>query len=133
MALFPGEEAAPDIGDDIVLGRFRFRVVYRIAGDDQGVAIHIFGPRLGVEEEVLRFDCFHHQPHYHLGWSYRDERFIEIDHPDPFSWAIEQIQSKFEGLLAAAEADPMTVDELAGLPDAVRATRQLGETHERDA
>lgn len=133
MALFPGDKAAPSTGNDIALGRFRFRVVYRFAGDDQGLTIHVFGPRLGSEEEVLRFDCFRNQPHYHLGWSYRDERFIEIQDSAPFNWAVQQIRSSMSELLVAVEADSMDDSELAGFSDAADATQLLGETIERDA
>ncbi len=133
MALFPGEKAAPSTGNDIALGRFKFRVVYRIAGDDQGLTIHVFGPRLGSEEEVLRFDCFRNQPHYHLGWSYRDERFIEIQDSEAFSWAVQQIRASMSELLDAAEADSMNNSELAGLSNAADAIQLLGETIERDA
>ena len=133
MALFPGEKAAPSSGKDITLGRFRFRVVYRLAEDDQGLTIHVFGPRLGSKEEVLRFDCFRNQPHYHLGWSYRDERFVEILDPAPFSWAVHQIRFSMNELLVLAEADSMDDSELAGLSDAADAVQLLGESIERDA
>lgn len=133
MALFAGEKAAPSTGKDIVLGRFRFRVVYRIAGDDQGITIHVFGPRSGSEEEVLRFDCFRDKPHYHLGWSYRDERFTEIEDSAPFDWAVRKIRSDLGSLLRAAGADSMENDELAGLAETAKQIQRLGEAVERDA
>ena len=133
MAFFPGEKPAPATGNDMSLGRFMLRVVFRISGDDQGPTIHVFGPRLGSEEEVLRFDCFRDQPHYHLGWSYRDERFTEIQNSAPFDWAVRQIRSTMTELLIAAEADAMDDSEVAGLTDAADAIQRLGETIERDA
>lgn len=132
MALFRGNKAAASTGNDILLGRFKFRVVYRVAGDDQGLTIHVFGPRLGSAEEVLRFDCFRDQPHYHLGWSYRDERFTEIQDSAPFDWAVRQIRSNMNALLDSAEADSMNDSEVAGLLDAADLIQHLGETIERD-
>lgn len=130
MALYPGEKAAPSTGDDVLVGRFTFRVVYRLAGSDEGLAIHIFGPVGGCEEEVLRFDCFRDQPHYHLGWSYRDERFIDISASRPFEWALDQIGSRMDQLLRAAGADSMEQVEMDGLPEALEAMRKLGEALE---
>lgn len=124
--LFPGQPAAADRGDDIAVGRFRFRLVHRRVEGDQGLAIHVFGPRKGVEEEVLRFDCFLNQPHYHLGWSYRDERFIEIEAADPFAWVLERIQTGLNALLGQAGADLMEAVELEALPAAVAVMRRRG-------
>ena len=132
MAFFPGEKPALATGYDISLGRFMFRVVYRISGDDQGPTIQVFGLRLGSEEEVPRFDCFRDQPHYHLGLSYRDERFTEIQDSAPFDWAVRQIRSNMNELLSAAEADFMDYSEVEGLFEAAGAIQQLGETTERD-
>ncbi len=114
-------------GNEIALGRFRFRVAYRTVEGDGGLTIHVFGPRAGAEEEVLRFDCFRDCPHYHLGWSYRDERFIEIQSADPFSWSVSEIRSNLNALLRAAVADPLRETESAGLGETCVALERLGE------
>ena len=74
--LYGGGAAAFRDADVIALGRFRFAARWRVAGLAKGVTIHVFGPARGMNEEVLRFDCFDQPAHYRLGWSYRDEPFI---------------------------------------------------------
>jgi hypothetical protein len=112
--------------ESIRVGRFEFRVVYREVGGDEGVTVHLFGPHQGASEEVLRFDCFREQPHYHLGWSYRDEPFTRIESADPFEWTLEQLASDLNGLLAQAAAEPMSRDELDELKTAVAEIRRRG-------
>ena len=115
-----GERPQDAVIEDLVLGSLRFRVVYRVLSSDEGIAIHVFGPtRAGSEEEVLRFDCFANEPHYHLGWSYRDEPFIRITAPNPLTWTLHAIENRLGALLDEAGAAPMTETERAGLPEIV--------------
>ncbi|MEM8767541.1 MAG: hypothetical protein AAGE43_08870, partial [Pseudomonadota bacterium] len=86
------------------LGRFSIRDADRQVGDDGGPALHVYGPCGDKEEEVLRFDCFAKEPHYHLGWSYRDEPFHRIAAADPFAWALAELGSDANRYLTAAEA-----------------------------
>ncbi len=84
---------------------YTFALVYRDVKIDKGLALHVFGPVDGDREEILRFDCFEVSPHYHLGWSYRDEPFIEISDPDPFAWTIDTLKSSFEDFVILAKGD----------------------------
>lgn len=84
---------------------YTFALTYRDVDVDRGPTIHVFGPVNGTREEILRFDCFEKNPHYHLGWSYRDERFVKINDPEPFQWAIECLKNSFEDFVARANAD----------------------------
>ncbi len=97
---------------DLELGRFRFRLLARQAGGDGGITIHVFGPVASSQEEVLRFDCFEKRPHYHLGWSYRQESFVPIDAEDPLAWALDALRTRTPELLERADAEPMTGREL---------------------
>ena len=93
-------------------GRFRFEVAYRDLGDDRGLAIHVFGPTSTTPDaEVLRFDCFEKQPHYHVAWSYRNDPFIPIEAEDPFSWAVAKLTNDLPKLLEQAAALPMNETE----------------------
>jgi len=132
-ASFRGEAAAPSRGNDVVLGRFTFRLVHRVVAGDRGLTLHVFGPHQEREEEVLRFDCFDRRPHYHLGWSYRAEQFVEVAAVDPLAWTLDEIERRMPRLLTRAEADPMNSVELDGLGAAVRRIRQWRRQLDRDA
>ena len=111
---------------EFTVGRFRVRVAYRHVSTDEGVTLHVFGPTDAGEEEVLRFDCFKNQPHYHLGWSYRSEPFIPIESADPLAWAIEQLRSQPNELLSAAGALPFDDQELTELSHELENIREAG-------
>ena len=63
-------------GEDVMVGKgtVRFKLGYREAISDQGVSISVYADVAGEEAELLRFDCFEHQPHYHYGPEKKDER-----------------------------------------------------------
>ena len=134
MSFRTGEPPRADTGDDLEVGRFRFRLAYRRVGEDRGLAIHVFGPRGGTDEEVLRFDCFEVEPHYHLGWSYRDAPFIPISATDPYAWALEQIATRVNELLEQADAETMSDAEAQLLTDTVATLANRGrELHSTQA
>ncbi len=101
---FPTNPADPSRATQSV-GPYRFSLEHRDVGGDGGLTIHVFGPKNGNDEELLRFDRFRTAPHYHLGLSYRDAPSIRIDDPHPFRWALELLASSFETLLDDAGAD----------------------------
>ena len=109
-------------------GRFRFEVAYRDLGDDRGLAIHVFGPTSTTPDaEVLRFDCFENQPHYHVAWSYRNDPFIPIEAEDPFSWAVAKLTSDLPDLLEKADGLPMDELEQSNLAVTLQAVQSEGE------
>ncbi len=108
------------------LGRYTFKLADRDLGDDGGLAIHVYGPTLSGDEEVLRFDCFRHQPHYHIAWSYRDDPFIPIEATDPFAWAIDKLRTDFVQLLAEADAVPASAEELHELDEVLNSLALSG-------
>lgn len=109
-------------------GRFTLQVQYRNVDGDSGLCIHVFGPTaISAREEVLRFDCFNNQPHYHLAWSYRRDPFITIEDSDPFSWALGKLRTNINELLQAAEAVEMTPVELQLLQESLSLLRIAGE------
>ena len=113
---------------ELIAGRYRFRAIYRVVDTDHGITINVYGPRDSDTEEVLRFDCFAADPHFHLGWSYLDRPYIPIDDPDPLKWAFRKLSTLNE-LLASADADLMTAPESSSirrlLPEFEAKTRRL--------
>src|SRR5436305_12427499 len=53
----------------ITAGALRFGIEYRRLQNDQGICIHVFAGPDDRQDEVLRFDCFEREPHYHYAWS----------------------------------------------------------------
>ena len=64
--------------------------------------------------EVLRFDCFEKQPHYHVGFS---EPPVPIEAPDAFRWAVEKLRRDLGKLLRHAGALPLNANEEDRLAD----------------
>ena len=77
--------------------------------DDRGVSIHVFAEVGGERQEVLRFDCFQEDPHYHyVSWSARSNEMLHIDpvaDGDPLAWALERIRTRLPQMLERAGAD----------------------------
>ncbi|MEO1324154.1 MAG: hypothetical protein AAFV59_14225 [Pseudomonadota bacterium] len=107
----------------VVLGRFDFYAVWREVQKASGITIHVFGPRRGDREEVLRFDCFDLPAHFHLGWSYLDQPYIIIEDPDPVAWSFREMEINMNTLLAEADADSMERIEIENLKNALAVLR----------
>ena len=108
--------------------------------DDRGVSLHVVGLVDGVLREVLRFDCFVEDPHYHyVSWREKANEVLHLDpvaDGDPLAWALERLRSRLPQMLARAGAPELAraVDARAierALPAiteaAQRARRQAGE------
>ena len=102
--------AVHDRGDTVLeAGSVRFGIEFRELGDDRGIAIHVLGDVGDEEVELLTFDCFEEEPHYHYGPRAKNQR-LYLDTttvPDPLDWAL----SLFKG----GKLAPML--ERAGYPD----------------
>lgn len=112
------------------VGPYQFALTRREVGTDSGLTLHVFGPVGGAVEEILRFDCFEQQPHYHLGWSYRDVPFIEIEAPQPFEWMLDYLEQSFDRLIVDAGADSESISgaELKAVLERIRAAGRKLET-----
>ena len=91
--------------------------------NDSGVSLHVFGGRGDDRLELIRFDCFDEDPHYHyVNWQARSNQMIHIDPAalgDPATWAIERIRSHLPEMLTRAGAgniassvDPSAVEAI---------------------
>ena len=89
------------IGEDAI----KFGVEYRDLLSDQGVCIHVLGDVSEDEEhELLRFDCFDHEPHYHYGPQKRNERLMldKTTAGDSLDWTLQQIRSRLPEMIGRA-------------------------------
>jgi hypothetical protein len=87
---------------DVVIeaGAIRFGLEFRTLAADGGQAIHVLGDVAGQEIELLAFDCFRNEPHYHYGPRNKNERIFwdRTLVPDTLRWTLDQFK---EGRLAA--------------------------------
>ena len=79
-------------GDVIVeVGPVRVGLEFREFGTDRGVAIHVLGDIGDEEIELLTFDCFEKEPHYHYGPRNKNQR-LYLDTttvPDSLRWTLD--------------------------------------------
>src|SRR5688572_31874949 len=71
---------------------------------DQGVCIHVMGSPGGVMKELLRFDCFDQEPHYHYAPLEKNERLFldKTTAGNPLGWALKQLRSRLPEMLEYA-------------------------------
>ena len=92
-------------GTDIFeAGNIRFGLEMRLQnGGDGGLAIHVLADLAGTpgrvfteETELLAFDCFRDDPHYHYGPRNKNHRIFwdKTLIPDPLGWCLDQFKSK---------------------------------------
>ena len=100
---------------DLEVGGLTFRAEYRTQGDDRGPAIRVFGDVNGEPKQVLRFDCFEDDPHYHYDPTGMNLKFSmdELTMGDPLSFSLAQI-GKHVG----------TMTDKAGFPEAAARVNQ---------
>lgn len=76
--------------------------------DDRGVSLHVVAHQDGEARELLRFDCFQEDPHYHyVSWRERANDMIHLDpiaDGDALAWALERLRTRLAPMLARAGA-----------------------------
>ena len=100
------------------VGRFKFDVSYRRMRGDQGVSIRVSGPVDDETRELLRFDCFDNRPHYHVE-VYGKNEITAIEDDDATEWSLKVLTERFEGLVDAAGADALNLQERDSLDNAL--------------
>ena len=85
-------------------GSITFRLGYRDLMSDQGVGINVMGEVDGEPVELLRFDCFDHEPHYHYGPEKKDERLMldRTTEGDSLAWALGQLETRLPQMVERA-------------------------------
>ena len=87
-----------------LVGAVEFGIEYRDFAGDEGLAIHIYGAVSNRRAELIRFDCFRNQPHYHYGPEGKNEA-LDFDYTangDPLTWALERLYSRLIPMLVRA-------------------------------
>ena len=129
-------------GTDIFeAGNIRFGLEMRKqAGGDGGLAIHVLADLAGTpgrvfteETELLAFDCFREDPHYHYGPRNKNHRifFDKTLVPDTLGWTLEQFKSKKLAAMieragypgVAADLDQHLIDSI--MPEMEKRAREM--------
>ena len=75
------------------VGGVELHVDQRSLGADGGPSVRVYGEAGGENIQLLRFDCFRKDPHYHYDPSGKnDQRSLDTASvPDSVAWTIEQL------------------------------------------
>ena len=109
----------------------RFAVDYRTTKTDRGPSLQILCDVDGQTVQLLRFDCFLHEPHFHYDPQGKNNR-IFLNTPrvsDPIAWTIDYLRGNMSSLVRIAgygrladRLDSMALD--AALPGVEKALRE---------
>lgn len=120
---------------DVEVGGVRLNVEYRRFGGDRGPAVRVYGDVEGRPVQLLRFDCFENDPHYHYDPEGRDDHRKLNPHevPDPVAWTLAQLSGNLVSMIRTAGydtvADRVDQDVVAeALPRVEAAIRELSRT-----
>jgi hypothetical protein len=87
----------------LALGGLEFEVLRRDVGEDGGTSIEIFGEVAGQRTQVLRFDCFRLDPHYHMPPAAPGQLAIDpAKVGDPLEWALACARDRVPEMLRSA-------------------------------
>ena len=97
MALKQRRTVTHNRGDEVFeVGNIKFGLEFRELPtiNDRGLAIHVLGDVAGQEIEILAFDCFEKEPHYHYGPRNKNIRLYwdTTVIPDTLQWTLEQFK-----------------------------------------
>lgn len=89
---------------ELAIGGVKFKVEYRHFGGDRGPAVRVYGDVDGREVELLRFDCFEKEPHYHYDPGDQDHRWNldPLTMGDPTEFSLAQIKTRLKDMIAKA-------------------------------
>lgn len=89
---------------EVELGGLRFRVEFRSTPEDRGPAIRVFGDVDGQPKQILRFDCFEDDPHYHYDPTGTNTMFHldPLTMGSPLEFSLNQIGQRVIEMIAKA-------------------------------
>jgi hypothetical protein len=85
-------------------GGLRFSVEYRSTRTDRGPSLQILGDVDGKPVQLLRFDCFEQQPHFHYDPDGKNNRIFlnKARVSDPVAWTIDYLRGNVTPLVRIA-------------------------------
>ncbi len=113
----------------VLAGHLTFVLCYRALGGDGGMAVEVHGETghpetIAKRTQLLRFDCFERDPHYHLDPDGKNTVLKLPPEADNLSWTAHSIQNNLPGLIRLAgfpeTADRVNVEEVAGSMKQIR-------------
>jgi hypothetical protein len=117
---------------DFEVGGVRINVEYRNFGGDRGPAVRVYGDVDGQPVQLLRFDCFEKDPHYHYAPDGHDDhrKLKGQEVPDPAAWTLAQLAGNLVSMIRTAGYDAVAdrVDQGAvadAIPRVEAAIREL--------
>jgi len=86
------------------VGSVELHVDERNFGSDGGPSVRVYGEADGDNVQLLRFDCFRKDPHYHYDPSGKnDQRALDkVSVPDSIAWTIEQLGQNLAEMIHTA-------------------------------
>lgn len=118
---------------DLEVGGVRINVEYRRFGGDRGPAVRVYGDVDGRPVQLLRFDCFENDPHYHYDPDGHDDhrKLNAQEVPDPIAWTLAQLSGNLVSMIRTAGyeavADCVNQDAVAdAIPRIETALREVG-------
>src|SRR5262249_61590898 len=103
-------------GLTIGVGELRFNVRYtRARTGDHGPSLRIYGDVEGKPVQLLRFDCFEDEPHFHYG-SEGHNIELQVDKTkvsDSIAWSMDYLRGNVASLVGSAGYSALadTLDE----------------------
>src|SRR5919199_454977 len=117
---------------EIAAGGGGIQVEYRHFGGDRGPAVRVYADVEGRPVQLLRFDCFENDPHYHYDPEGRDDhrKLDRQEVPDPVAWTLAQLAGNLVSMIRTAGydavADQVDQDAVAeSVPQVETAIREL--------
>ena len=92
-------------GLTIGVSGLHFNVRYANASTgDRGPSLRIFGDVDGTPVQLLRFDCFEHEPHFHYDPDGKNNllRMDKANVSDPIAWSMDYLRGNFTSLVRIA-------------------------------
>src|SRR5205809_616541 len=92
-------------GLTIGVSGLRFNVRYaNVRTGDRGPSLRIYGDVEGKPVQLLRFDCFENQPHFHYDPEGKNNqlRMNKANVSDPVKWSMDYLRGNFASLIRIA-------------------------------
>jgi hypothetical protein len=124
-------------------GPIEITLEYRALMADQGVCVQVYANVESKDTEILRFDCFDQDPHYHYGPEHRNVRLHldKVTCGTPFAWTMDNLRHNLPAMIkragyanvaAAVDAHPVSstlLDEIEAKGRELAVTERRTVTH----